>query len=379
MKQLHVVGNIGNAASGPSYSVVELARALGRRGNPAVLMSIDDTTITASPGMTHRGFARGRWPVAVGGSTALSKTLGAAARATDLLHVHGLWAFANVYPRAASRRAGRPLVVSPRGTLSQWALDHHRWRKRVFWMLFQRGTCRDAAMFHATCEAECEDIRRAGFTQPVAVIANGIHLPDAPPPKMERPERTLLFLGRLHPVKGTDRLIEAWAQVYREFPAWKLRLVGPDELGTRAALQASAKALGAERVEFGAPAFGGDKDRAYREADLYVLPTRSENFGITVAEALANGTPAIVTKGAPWAGLASEGAGWWIDHGVEPLVAALRAALTMTPAQLGAMGARGREWMARDFAWDGIALQMEQAYAWMLGGGEQPACIRNER
>ena len=114
-------------------------------------------------------------------------------------------------------------------------------------------------------------------------------------------------------------------------------------------------ALGLTRVSVEGPIYGDAKTAAYREADLFVLPTLNENFGLTVAEALAAGTPAISTKGAPWSGLESEGCGWWIDHGVEPLAAALAHAMALPREALKAMGDKGREWMARDFSWDRVA------------------------
>ena len=95
--------------------------------------------------------------------------------------------------------------------------------------------------------------------------------------------------------------------------------------------------------------YGEAKVRAYRAASAFVLPTHSENFGMTVAEALAAGTPAIVTTGAPWEGLEQQGAGWWIQIGVDPLVACLTEVMALPPPRLSAMGQAGRAWMARDF------------------------------
>lgn len=370
-----VISGLGNEASGPTYSVVQLARGLGRLGNEVELYSIGDRELAPSPGTVHRVFPRARVAGPLYASPPLRRALLDGAGDTRIVHNHGLWAMANIYVTAAAREARAPLVVSPRGTLAPWALRHHRWRKRVLWLVGQRATCHSAKLFHATSEGELADIRAAGFDQPVAVIPNGIDIPEAATAPANEPGRTVLFLGRLHPVKGVDRLVEAWARVHRDFPDWRLRLVGPDELGTAAALRASAAVLQAARIEFSGAVFGADKDRAYREAELYVLPTHSENFGITVAESLARGVPAIVTKGAPWGGLAREHSGWWIDQGVEPLEAALREALAMPPEALRAMGARGRDWMRRDFGWDGIAAEMMAAYEWLLGRGERPGCV----
>jgi len=106
------------------------------------------------------------------------------------------------------------------------------------------------------------------------------------------------------------------------------------------------------------------------------MPTLNENFALTVAEALAAGTPAISTKGAPWSGLKSEGCGWWIDHGVEPLAAALAHSMTLPFQTLKAMGDKGREWMARDFSWDRVAHDMLGVYLWLARSAEPPPAIR---
>jgi len=124
--------------------------------------------------------------------------------------------------------------------------------------------------------------------------------------------------------------------------------------------------------------YGDAKLALYRLASLYVLPTHSENFGLTVAEALAAGTPVIVTKGAPWSRLTQEDAGWWIGIGVEPLVACLRNALVLSEERLAEMGRKGRAWMAREFSWDAIGRQMAGFYEWLCGRGPRPACVRED-
>src|SRR5439155_5967110 len=135
---------------------------------------------------------------------------------------------------------------------------------------------------------------------------------------------------------------------------WELHVVGPEEGGYRARMQGLAAELRLQRVEFPGPLYGEDKLRAYRRASVFVLPTYSENFGMTVAEALAAGTPAIVTRGAPWAGLKEHGAGWWIEIGADPLVACLEDALSKPRDELVAQGVRGREWMQQEFSWERV-------------------------
>ena len=153
--------------------------------------------------------------------------------------------------------------------------------------------------------------------------------------------------------------------------------VGPGEPEYLAALHAQATRNGSRRVTFDGPLYGDEKVAAYRHADLFVLPTHSENFGMVVAEALAQECPAIVSHGAPWSGLDREGCGWWIPNDVDSLRATLDQAMAQPPEALHAMGARGRQWMQRDFSWEGVAGMMEAAYRWVVDGGTMPAWVRS--
>ncbi len=193
-----------------------------------------------------------------------------------------------------------------------------------FWRLMQKPALGATSCFHATAESEYKDIRRAGFRQPVAIIPNGIDLPPITL-KHRGNARTLLFLGRVHPSKGLDLLLPAWRAVQDRFTDWRLIIAGPDNGGYLKRVQTLSDQLQLKRIEFLGELKGEQKWEAYREAELFVLPTYSENFGMTVAEALAAGVPAIVSKGAPWPGLEMRRVGWWIDVGLDPLVTSLNS------------------------------------------------------
>lgn len=379
MKLLQLVTSVAEEAAGPSYSVPSLARALGRQGDEVQLMSLMGQPLPASAGFSHRVFPRAPRVPRLWRSPGLLEALRRSVRDADLLHSHGLWAMPNVYPGWVAAAASAPLVISPRGTLSPWALNHSRWRKKVFWALAQGRVVAAAACLHATAESEYEDLRALGLRQPICVIPNGVDVdPIHAPPggSREAAPPTILFLGRLHVKKGIDLLLRAWAIVAPELPEWRLRVVGPDDGGYEAPLRRLAASLRAPRVTFEGAVYGAAKRDLYRAASLHVLPSHSENFGMTVAEALANGTPVITTRGTPWSGLVREGCGWWIDIGVEPLVEALRAATGAGAVALAERGERGRRWMMRDFSWDRVAREMAAVYRWLRFGGEAPSSIR---
>jgi glycosyltransferase involved in cell wall biosynthesis len=266
-------------------------------------------------------------------------------------------------------------MVSPRGTLSGWALSFHALRKRVFWHLLQGPAVRGAACFHATAESEYQDIRNLGFVQPVCILPNGVDVPPMCKPHGSG-RRRLLFLGRIHPKKGLTGLLRAWKAIQDRYRDWELHVVGPDNDNHLADVRAQAVAMRLERLVMPGPLYGWDKLNAYRTADLFVLPTHSENFGMTVAEALAAGTPAVVTVAAPWSRLPQEGAGWSIELGVDPLVSCLEEALGLSPERLAEMGLVGHRWMEKEFAWPKIGEQCALTYRWLLDGGEVPPWVR---
>ena len=376
MRIVHVVPQVSDEADGVSTMVRQLCLTQVLEGHQITLACLDSPPLAGVQIELHEA-----WPLfgRFGMSPKYPHALHKAAWRVDVVHNHGLWSMVTMAAGWAVPGKHAKLVTSPHGTLSEWALSHHRWRKKIFWPL-QKRVLEYADLIHATCEDEYNDIRWLGLRAPVAIVPNGIDLPDLVPRSVLGGEgqRTLLFLSRVHPKKGIELLLDAWAVLESRHPQWRLRIVGPGDPDYLAALHAQAMRNGLRRVAFEGPLYGDDKAAAYRNADLFVLPTHSENFGMVVAEALAQECPAIVSHGAPWSGLDSEGCGWWIPNDVDSLRATLEQAMEQPPEALHAMGGRGRQWMQRDFDWAAIAQQMVQAYHWLLEGGNPPGCIRLE-
>lgn len=379
---VHVIAGLDPIYGGPSYSVPRLCQALAKAGAEPILLSVANAPHVAHEGgYSDRRFAHNYagLPIVRGLriSSGLSNALSEAASDGDLVHNHGLWLMPNVQAGWAARRAQKPLVVSPRGMLSPVALQFSRTKKHVFWQLVQGPAVRHAACLHVTSVQEHEEIRSFGLSHPVAVIPNGMDLPEgAAVFDQTRDERIVLSLGRIHPKKGLDYLLRAWAIVEARYPEWRLRIAGADESGYAGELRALARRLALSHVTIEEPIYGDSKWDAYRGADLFVLPSLNENFGLTVAEALAAGIPVISTKGTPWRQLETEGCGWWIDHGVEPQAAVLDTAMAMPRASLRRMGAKGRAWIERDFSWDVAARGMLDVYRWCIGLAEAPDSVR---
>jgi glycosyltransferase involved in cell wall biosynthesis len=183
--------------------------------------------------------------------------------------------------------------------------------------------------------------------------------------------RRALFLGRFHPVKNLPALIEAWTLVRPE--GWELVLAGADDSGHRDELERLVATLNVQtEIRFMGFLSPTEKQALLHDSDLFVLPSATENFGVAVAEALATGLPAIVSRGAPWDALERAGAGWWIEPTTEALARTLREATAMDDPARAEMGRRGREMAERDFAWEPIAERMLALYEQAAAGFVTP-------
>lgn len=376
----HVLHSLAPPGGGTSVAVPALCGALGRRG-------LDVTLHVTNAGRAERfvpesfqlrtydclpGTGAGRFGVAPSMHTALAK----AAKSAQVVHSHGLWLFANLDVYWATRGSPTQLMLSPHGMLEPYGLQRRGQLKRAVWRLGQGAAARAAHCIHVTAESELQSVRDAGLENPVAVIPNGVAIPVIEKTPSTTSRRRLLFLGRIDHKKGLDFLLHAWSRVSAEFPHWELRIVGPSLDSYAREVHALAQMLRVSRVTFAPAALGGARDRELAESDLFVLPTRSENFALTVAEALAAGVPVLCSKGAPWAGLESQRCGRWVDVGVEPLAAGLRDMMSIADDDRAGMGRRGRAWMERDFGWPGQAAAMAAVYHWLTTAGEPPAAIR---
>lgn len=304
----------------------------------------------------------------------------------DLIHNHGLWLFPNLYARESALNNSLPLITSTHGMLDVWSLKRSYWKKKLVWYLYEHKNLISANVFHATSIQEVFSIRALGFPQPIALIPNGIYIEnlDTKPnrdilvnsfPELKA-KKWLLFLSRIHPKKGLYNLLFAWHNIAALFDEWHLIIAGPDLIGYQKKLEFITIELGLERqVTFTSMLSGKTKEAALANADLFVLPSYSENFGVAIAESLANAVPVVTTKNTPWQDLLTYDCGWWIDNNQQALTLALTEAMQMSVQERKAMGLRGRNLIKNKYSWDFIAEEMASVYQWMLGGGNSPNCI----
>lgn len=349
----------------------------------------------------------------------------------DIVHIHALWEKIAHEGCVYARKEGIPYAYSSHGMLSPWALRHKWWKKLPGMILYQYGDLRKASLLHATAIDEVSNIRRLRLKQDVAVVPLGTEMPSSNSDGKTFGEgvRTVLFLARVHPVKGLENLFNAWAAVKQDWTGkeeensrsnlrirWRLVIAGPDAMGHKEELLQLAQSLRLTTrdlsgnfylsglcqddrntdIVFAGPVYGEDKKKLQWMADLMVLPSFSENFGAVVSDSLAYGVPVITTKGTPWfelegreavgsnkradvgslasksksplpAKIASTGrCGWWIDIGVEPLVSALREAMNMTDQERRELGENGRRLVEEKYTWQVAADKMREVYKCLL-------------
>jgi len=348
------------AYGGPAYSVSRLAMALTEAGVQVGLWAPDQSAATTQLLPAESSVQR-----LTGTESEALESFGK----PDVLHDNGIWLLHNHRLAEIAAKRGLPRMVSTRGMLEPWAMNHKRSKKRVAWWLYQRRDLKRARCHHTTAEAEANNLQRLGLGVPVCVIPNGVDVPEvgriAATTEVSKAgggeRKKALFLGRIYPVKGLPMLIEAWARVRPH--GWILQIAGPDEAGHRAEVEQAVCAAGlAEIISFLGPLEGQAKRSALLAADLFVLPTHSESFGMAVAEALAHGLPVLTTTGAPWPMLSECGCGWWVDPTIDGIAGGLRQATSLDSAMLQAMGAKGRELVAAEFGWQRVAKQFLLVY-----------------
>ncbi len=294
----------------------------------------------------------------------------------EIIHIHGVWERHCASVGLLSRNRSTPYVVSAHGMLEPWALQHKRWKKALYSSLVERPNLNQAAFLRALTTSEMEDYRQFGLGAPMGIIPNGVTIPagvDATRFLREFPDlsgkRLMLFLSRLHPKKGMDQFLDAWARISKQFPDWHVVVAGPDFVGTRQALEHQARELLIDnRVSFTGLLTGDLKWGALAAAEIFILPSHSEGFSMAVLEALGVGTPVLITVGCKFPEVATEGCGWVSEPTSSALERDLRSILPLGNRELAAMGTRGAKLVAHRYSWEVIGKQIADVYDWLLGG-----------
>ncbi len=302
-------------------------------------------------------------------------------RAADVIHFHGLWEPDHPRLRRRTSQLGKPWLASPHGMLEPWALRHKRWKKLPWFHLVERPSLRRARRLVATCEAEAAVLAQWFPASQIVWLPLGIQestTPDAARARAELgwspAERVVVFLSRLHEKKGLHLLIEAWAQL-QPAPDARLVIVGEGDPAYVDPLRARTRARPDLRIDWLGARWGDARWAPLQGADLFCLPSFSENFGLVVAESLLVGTPVLTTPFTPWESLRGDLPVSLCEPTVPALVAALRHALAEPPPSADQRLRTHATTRAR-FGWSALAPRYAALYASILGDLRVSAPLR---
>lgn len=373
MRILQTINGLSAASGGSSTCTYDLLKALQGTNVEAQLVTLqwgDDLGVEESWATFLMNDAR--TPVG------LSKNMAQFLREVevDIIHTNGLWSYTNHISAKVAREKGIPFVLTPHGMLIGDALKRNYRKKWPLLKLWFEKDIASAACLHATCKAEADHIRRFGYKGPIAVIPN-------PMPRVQwideikeyHDRKRIGFLGRLHPVKRVDVLIEAWRVLGEKVDGAELVLIGCGTPEYEKYLRDKAAECKYGKVTFRGFVNGKEKFDELASLRALCLVSNFENFGMTVTEALSVGTPVIASLTTPWEDLNNYNCGWWITASVENIAEVIEKVLALTPEEREVMGNNGKRLVETKYTAKRVAKMMSGLYAWILGSGDKPEFV----
>lgn len=391
MRILLFISSMDPRNGGPPQVVAGSALALAASGARVTILTVarkdaQSAIVAKWPALAAAGvemvFAEPSGPQPLLRSRAAANYVRHNRSAFDIVHIHAVWEGAAVQIARVAQRFAIPYVISTHGTLDPWSMRQSTLKKRASLTLLGTRTMIDnaaALIFGTTSERDAAAV--LGFAAPTACIANGIHTQSiststrnngaalkAQFPAMAAWDRTLIFYARLHPKKGLDLLLEAFALVATQFPTTGVMAAAiPDDPVYEASLRARCTALGLDDRFIVTTAITGAEGRAaLRNADIFVLPSHQEGFSMAIIEAMAMALPIVITDKCHMPMVEDWQAGAVCEDTVPSLATALQRMLVLDDAALTAMGTRAREAAVQHYDWSVIALSLTALYSRIL-------------
>lgn len=321
----------------------------------------------------------------------------------QVLHTHGIWTYLSIGVPRWARKHHKPYVVSPHGMLDKWALDNSKLKKKLAGLLYERRHLRGAACLHALCASEADSIRQFGLKNPIATIPNGIEIPEGRDlsSRYSAEKKIMLFLGRLHPKKGLENALRAWAKIRsresgdRGQENWQFVIAGWDQGGHEVRLKQLCEELGLSfanvpakqflsiesnsdqlsgfSVIFVGPLFGELKAQLLERANVFILPSFSEGLPMSVLEAWAYELPVVMTDYCNLPEGFDAEAAIHINTDIESMSAGMVQMIGSSESELKIMGENGLNLVKEKFTWPKIAEQMSELYTWVTKGSRDAA------
>lgn len=305
-----------------------------------------------------------------------------------IIHSRGIWTYPECISGKVARNMGVPHIISIEGMLEPWALNRSRWKKAVIGRFFTWRNLMDAACIHALREGEAQSIRKLGIKAPIAIIPNGVNVPENGKLRSSeqvdlfkrfpdlRNQKLIVHLGRIHPVKGLPRTLKAWRQIAGRFPDWHLAIAGPDEGGHTNELNMLVNVLGLQkRASLIGPVYEKEKDELLRQSSVFILASEMEGMSCALLEAMAWELPVLITRECCFDEVETHQSGLIVHKDSDDIARGLVQLLSMSDMQRGKLGENGRQLMVESYDWKILADTYYEVYSWLLGKREKPDCV----
>ena len=381
IRVLHVAHGVEHEQLGAGVAVPRLCCALARQGLEVILAALDlggkvVDCVYETNGLEFRRFPY-IGPRRIGYSPRLESFVNWAVEKADIVQTHFLWSYPPALAARTALRRRKPLVQTIHGALLPEARSKSRWAKFMWYEFIDGPALKNAQCVVATSESEAKCLEGRLHARRLEIIPNAIELPRLPGKALaaERAREILgnpgrkyvLYLGNLHPHKNLEKLIAVWPKLNKSWPDHLLMLVGPGPRRYVKGLQKYIRRLGlAESAKLCGPIYGPEKWLVLDSAETVVLPSRSENFGLVVAEALYCGTPVVASRGTPWDCLETEGFGHWVDTEDGLLSDAIDDVLAWSAERRREMALKARNYIQEHFTWDKVADRYIRLYRDLL-------------
>ena len=380
MRVLHVIPSVAERSGGPATAIVPMCRSLQQHGVEVLLITTDaGMNGVSAQGSDYKGVPAKFFPSQIGESFKYSRPLtswlSSHIHDFDVAHIHAVFNHSSIAAAHICRKAGVPYVVRPLGTLEPWSMTQKSIRKRVFWWIVGKAMLLRAAAVHYTTEAEklsTESLLRLNHGK---VIGLGVEVDCSPTREKLAQQPYALVMSRLHPKKGLDVLIDAFLSLVQQekFAQWRLVIAGDGPVDY--VLKLKGMAADSDRIFFTGWLDGEQKDAVLSGASLLVLPSRQENFGMCVMEALSRSVPVLVS---PHVNLAEEivlaNAGWIATVDKEALVTRLAEALD-DEEERARRGRAGKQ-LSMKYSWESAAKSLKDLYAQVIS---TQSCTREHK
>ena len=381
MKILFVIPALGSVYGGPSQCVLDLAQALGCQG-----VELDIVATTAN-GATRLNVPTQTWIqekfyriqyfsywnfIDYKFSWSLTGWLLQNISNYDLVHTHTIFCYPTLPAYWACQLHQIPYIMTPHGMLEPWALAYKSWKKTPYFKLIEKPALQRASAIQMLASTEANNIKQLGLKSPLVIIPNGIYqedFQDLPSPEIfyqqfpeTRHKTVILFLGRIDPKKGLDLLAIAFGKVHAQFPETHLVLAGPDNINFSPTVKGYFSEVHClEAVTFTGMLTGSLKYAALAAADIYVAPSYSEGFSVSVLEGMASGLPCIITTGCNFPEAGIEKAALVVDINAKKITDALLWCL-VNSEEAKQMGDRARKFIFENYTWDNISKVIINTY-----------------